>query len=30
MMIGGYLTEKGRLPEMDLRFVQTMQELWKA
>lgn len=30
MMIGGYLTEKGRLPEMDLRFVQTMQELWRS
>jgi biotin synthase len=29
MMIGGYLTEKGRLPEMDLRFVQMVLELWK-
>lgn len=30
MMIGGYLTEKGRLPEMDLRFVETIRELWQA
>lgn len=29
MMIGGYLTAKGRLPEMDLHFVQTIRELWK-
>lgn len=29
MMIGGYLTEKGRLPEMDLRFVQMIRELWE-
>ncbi|MDD5759807.1 MAG: biotin synthase BioB [Desulfobulbaceae bacterium] len=30
MMIGGYLTEKGRLPEMDLRFVQMIRELWQG
>lgn len=30
MMIGGYLTEKGRLPEMDLRFVDMVRELWKG
>jgi biotin synthase len=30
MMIGGYLTEKGRLPEMDLRFVRLLQELWQG
>ncbi len=30
MMIGGYLTEKGRLPEMDLRFVQMIRDLWKG
>lgn len=29
MMIGGYLTEKGRLPQMDLRFVQIIRELWR-
>lgn len=28
MMIGGYLTEKGRLPEMDLCFVRMIRELW--
>lgn len=28
MMIGGYLTERGRLPEMDLLFVQMIRELW--
>lgn len=30
MMIGGYLTEKGRLPEMDLRFVQMIRDLWQG
>ena len=30
MMIGGYLTAKGRLPEMDLRFVQLIRELWQG
>ncbi len=30
MMIGGYLTEKGRLPAMDLRFVQMIRELWRT
>jgi len=30
MMIGGYLTEKGRLPEMDLRFVGMIRELWEG
>ena len=30
MMIGGYLTEKGRLPEMDLRFVRLIRELWQG
>ena len=30
MMIGGYLTEKGRLPEMDLQFVQMIRELWQG
>jgi biotin synthase len=28
MMIGGYLTQRGRNPEMDRNFVQQMQELW--
>lgn len=30
MMIGGYLTEKGRLPEMDLHFVRLIRELWQG
>lgn len=30
MMIGGYLTEKGRLPDMDLQFVQMIRELWRG
>jgi len=30
MMIGGYLTEKGRLPEMDLRFMQMIRDLWQG
>lgn len=30
MMIGGYLTEKGRLPEMDRRFVDMIRELWRG
>jgi biotin synthase len=30
MMIGGYLTEKGRLPEMDLCFVRMIRELWQG
>ncbi len=29
MMIGGYLTEKGRLPEDDLRFAARIRELWR-
>lgn len=29
MMIGGYLTERGRSPEMDLRFVTMIRELWQ-
>ena len=28
MMIGGYLTERGRLPAMDMHFVQMIRELW--
>ncbi|MBC8318839.1 MAG: biotin synthase BioB [Desulfobulbaceae bacterium] len=28
MMIGGYLTQRGRNPEMDRRFVQEIQKLW--
>ena len=28
MMIGGYLTQRGRSAEADLNFVRTMQELW--
>lgn len=30
LMIGGYLTQKGRLPEEDHRFVAVMQEIWGA
>ena len=29
MMIGGYLTEKGRLPADDLRFAARIRELWR-
>jgi biotin synthase len=28
MMIGGYLTQRGRSPEQDLQFVSRMQALW--
>jgi len=28
MMIGGYLTQRGRLPEADKRFVEEMQKIW--
>lgn len=28
MMIGGYLTQRGRSAALDLNFVRTMQELW--
>ncbi len=28
MMIGGYLTQRGRTPEQDLQFVHSMQALW--
>ncbi len=28
MMIGGYLTQRGRTPEQDLEFVSRMQALW--
>jgi biotin synthase len=28
MMIGGYLTQRGRTPEQDLQFVSRMQALW--
>ncbi len=28
MMIGGYLTQRGRTPEQDLQFVARMQALW--
>ena len=28
MMIGGYLTQRGRMPEADHRLVAAMQELW--
>ncbi len=28
MMIGGYLTQKGRSPEMDRQFVNEIQKLW--
>lgn len=28
MMIGGYLTQRGRSPEMDLNFVQEIQRIW--
>ena len=28
MMIGGYLTQRGRTPEQDLQFVSRMQSLW--
>jgi biotin synthase len=28
MMIGGYLTQRGRTPQQDLQFVKRMQALW--
>ncbi|MDA3972014.1 MAG: biotin synthase BioB [Desulfobulbaceae bacterium] len=28
MMIGGYLTQRGRTPEQDLAFVNQMREIW--
>ncbi len=28
MMIGGYLTQRGRLPEEDRHFVEEMQKIW--
>ncbi|MDA3834002.1 MAG: biotin synthase BioB [Spirochaetales bacterium] len=28
MMIGGYLTQRGRTPEQDLAFVAEMQDIW--
>lgn len=28
MMIGGYLTQRGRTPEQDLAFVEQMREIW--
>jgi len=28
MMIGGYLTQRGRSPEADLRFAEKIRELW--
>jgi biotin synthase len=30
MMIGGYLTQRGRAPAEDRRFVATIQELWTS
>ncbi|MCK5545483.1 MAG: biotin synthase BioB, partial [Desulfobulbaceae bacterium] len=30
LMIGGYLTRKGRPPEDDLTFVRDMKEIWTA
>lgn len=30
MMIGGYLTERGRLPETDLHFVTMIRDLWQG
>jgi len=30
MMIGGYLTQRGRMPEEDLNLVHTMQRLWNT
>lgn len=30
MMIGGYLTQKGRAPEADLAFAREMQEIWST
>jgi biotin synthase len=28
MMIGGYLTQRGRSPEADRRFAESIQQLW--
>jgi len=30
MMIGGYLTQRGRLPEEDKRFVAAIRQLWTS
>jgi biotin synthase len=30
MMIGGYLTQRGRLPEADQRFVAAIKQLWTS
>ncbi|MBU0674407.1 MAG: biotin synthase BioB [Proteobacteria bacterium] len=30
MMIGGYLTQKGRLPEQDLQFVEAIRGIWEG
>ena len=30
MMIGGYLTERGRSPEQDLKFVDEVKALWRG
>lgn len=30
MMIGGYLTQRGRSPEADSRFVEKMQQIWTS
>ena len=30
MMIGGYLTQRGRMPEDDHRLVERMKELWRT
>ncbi len=30
MMIGGYLTQRGRMPEEDRRFVSEIKEIWKS
>lgn len=30
MMIGGYLTQRGRSPEEDSRFVENMQQIWTS
>jgi len=29
-MIGGYLTQRGRSPEADNRFVAEMQRIWNS
>jgi biotin synthase len=30
MMIGGYLTQRGRSPEEDIRFVAEIQKIWTS